>query len=203
MELEWIPIGDLQVDARVLENRTVGRCRNEECRAMCCSHGVYLDLADAGRIVDEAESIKRHLPEEFHDIDNWFDGDVSEDSDFPSGYRVGTQVVPDPGKLENTSCVFLRPDNKCALQVASLAQGRHPWDLKPFYCALYPLILLGDKLQLDDDNSLYRNGASCQRPEPELVPLYRLLKDELMLGLGEDGYRQLCAVARQHNQVTR
>ena len=201
--LEWIPIGDLKVDARVLESRTVGRCRNEECRAMCCSHGVYVDLAHAGRIVEEAELIKPHLPREYHNVDNWFDGDVAEDADFPSGHRVGTQVVPDPGKLEDTSCVFLRPDNRCALQVASLALGRHPWDLKPYYCALYPLILLGDRLQLDDDNSLYRNGASCQRAEPELVPLYILFKEELVLGLGEEGYQQLCSVARQRAEVTK
>jgi len=65
------------------------------------------------------------------------------------------------------------------------------------------LILLGDTLQLDDDNSLYRNGASCQRVEQEPVPMYVLLKDELVLGLGEEGYQQLCSVARQRTEVTR
>jgi hypothetical protein len=201
MAQSWIPIGNLKVDAQVLESRPVARCRIDECRALCCSHGVYLDLADAGRIVDEADLIKPHLPVENRDVDNWFDGEVGQDTDFPSGYRVGTQVVPSPGKLDGTVCVFLRPDNRCGLQAAAIAAGRHHWDLKPFYCALYPLILLGDTLQLDDDNPLYRNGASCQRAGAAPVPLYVMLKEELVLALGEEGYLELCSVARQRTEV--
>ena len=193
---DWITIGRLRVDPRVLESRRVARCQIDECRALCCSHGVYVDLADAGRIVDEAELIQPHLREENRDVDNWFDGDVGADADFPSGYRVGTQVVPEPTKLDGTTCVFLRSDNRCGLQVASVAAGRHPWDLKPFYCALYPLILIGDRIQLDDDNSLYQNNATCHRTPSVPVPLYLTLKEELTLGLGQEGYDQLCSIAR-------
>ena len=201
MTPDWIIIGDLKVDPRVLESQAVARCRVEECRAMCCSHGVYMDLADASRIIDEAELVKPNLPEAFRDVNNWFDGGVSEDTDFPSGWRVGTQVKPDRGKLEETSCVFLRPDNRCALQVTAVSLNRHKWDLKPYYCALYPLIRLGDTLQLDDDNPLYRNGASCQRAEQVSVPMYELLQEELVLALGAEGYEHLCAIARQRPTV--
>lgn len=201
MAQDWITVGDLKVDSRVLESRLMARCRIDECRALCCSHGVYVDLADAGRIIDEAELIKPHLPEKNRNVDNWFDGDVGEDADFPSGYRVGTQVVPEPSKLDGTTCVFLRSDNRCGLQVASIAAQRHRWDLKPFYCALYPLILVGDSLQLDDDNPLYRNGATCQRAELAPVPLYIMLKDELVLALGEEGYQQLCSIAFERSGV--
>jgi hypothetical protein len=201
MTQEWITVGEMKVDPRVLENQPVGRCRIDECRALCCSHGVYVDLADAGRIVDEAELIKPQLPQPNRDVDNWFDGDVGEDADFPSGYRVGTQVVPDATKMDGTTCVFLRKDNLCGLQAASIAAKRHPWDLKPFYCALYPLILVGDTLQLDDDNSLYRNGATCQRAETTPTPLYIMLRDELVLALGQEGYDQLCSIARGRTEV--
>jgi Fe-S-cluster containining protein len=194
--LEWIIIGELKVDSRVLESWPVTHCRIEECQALCCSHGVYVDLADASRIVEEAELIKPHLREENRDVDNWFDGGVGEDADFPSGHRVGTQVVPEDGKLDGTTCVFLTRDNRCGLQVASIAARRHKWDLKPFYCALYPLILIGDRIQLDDDNSLYQNNATCHRTPSVPVPLYLTLKEELTLGLGQEGYDQLCFIAR-------
>ena len=196
MTQDWITVGKLKVDPRVLESWPVAHCRIEECRALCCSHGVYVDLAEAGRIVDEAELIKPHLREENRDVDNWFDGGVGEDADFPSGYRVGTQVVPDASKLDGTTCVFLRSDNRCGLQAASIAAKRHQWDLKPFYCALYPLILIGDTLQLDDDNSLYKNDATCHRTPALPTPLYLTLREELTLALGQEGYEELCSIAR-------
>jgi hypothetical protein len=58
------------------------------------------------------------------------------------------------------------------------------------------LILVGDKLQLDDDNSLYQNNATCHRTPSVSVPLYLTLKEELTLGLGREGYDQLCCIAR-------
>ena len=143
----WVRVGALNVDTRLLELRPVVRCRTEECRAACCGHGVHVDLADASRIIDAANIIRPHLPPSFHNVHNWFDGDVQTDSDFPSEYRVGTQTVEDPGHPAGTRCVFLRSDSLCALQVASIANGGHPWDLKPFYCALYPLVLLGKLFQ--------------------------------------------------------
>jgi hypothetical protein len=193
--MDWVRVGALNVDARLLEQRPVARCRIEECRAACCGHGVHVDLADASRIVEAADMIKPHLPPGFDDVNNWFDGEVQTDSDFPTGYRVGTQVVEDLTHPAGTRCVFLRPDSRCALQVAGIANGRHPWDLKPFYCALYPLILLGNELQLDDDNEIYRLGGTCQRAAPKPVPLLDTFREELVLGLGQEGYNQLLAIA--------
>ncbi len=192
---DWPQIGALKVDPRLLEVRPVAGCRLAECRAACCGHGVYVDLAHADRIVEEAELIKPHLPRDRHDVDNWFDGRVEEDSDFPSGYRVGTQNIPDPGHPSGRRCIFLRSDNFCALQVTSMAQGKHPWDLKPFYCALYPLVLLGDTLQLDDENDLYLLGGTCQRAEGVSTPLYEVFKQEVVLALGQEGYEQLRSLA--------
>jgi len=193
---EWLKIGTLLVDARLLESQAIGRCRIEECQACCCGHGVYVDLAEAGRMVDEAELIKPHLPSDRHDVNTWFDGAVARDSDFPSRYRVGTEVLPDPSHPAGTSCIFLRPDCRCALQVAAIAAGRHPWDLKPFYSALFPIVRLGNYVQLDDDNEIYVLGGSCSRAEPVSTPRYEVFKDELVLALGQEGYDQLCAIAR-------
>lgn len=158
---------------------------------MCCGFGVYVDLAFASRIVDEAEIIKPHLPPDRRNVADWFDGEVKDDADFPSGAKVGTQIIPDPLNPAGTRCVFLRPDQKCALQVASVAAKRHHWDLKPYYCCLYPVTLLDNGLELDEENEVYGLGGSCQRPGAP-VPMYKLLKDELVLALGQEDYDQLC-----------
>lgn len=192
---QWIRIGQQKVDARFLEERPSTRCMIKECGAACCGHGVHVDLAHATRIVDEADSIKPYLPSDRHDVDNWFDGDIGEDSDYPTGLRIGTQVIEDLKHPAGTRCIFLRPDNFCALQVASIAQGRHPWDLKPYYCALFPVIVLGDEVLFDDDNSIYRIGGTCQKDADTPTPLYRTFKEELVLALGESGYEQLCQIA--------
>lgn len=193
---EWINIGALLVDASLLESRPIGRCRIQECQACCCGHGVWVDLADAGRIIEEADLVKPHLPPDRRDAGAWFEVEVDIDTDFPSGYRVGTQVMPDPSHPAGSHCIFLRPDRRCALQVAGIAAGRHPRDLKPFYCALYPIVRVGNYVKLDDDNAIYRLGGNCVRAEPVSTPLYQVFKDELILVLGQDGYDQLCAIAR-------
>ena len=189
---DWISIGQLKIDPRLLETRPTSRCLVQECHGKCCGFGVYVDLAHASRVMEEAELIKPHLPADRQNVDDWFDGGVKEDSDFPTGTKVGTQIIPDATNPAGTRCVFLRPDQRCALQVASVAAGRHPWDLKPFYCCLYPVTLLNDGLELDEENDIYGLGGSCQRPGPA-VALYKLLKEEMVLALGQAGYDQLCA----------
>jgi Fe-S-cluster containining protein len=193
---DWISIGQFKIDPRLLETRAAGRCLVQECRATCCGYGVYVDLADANRVMEEAEVIKPHLPPDRRNVADWFDGVVKEDSDFPSGHKVGTQIIPDPMIPTGSRCVFLRPDQKCALQVASVAVKHHPWDLKPFYCCLYPVTLLDNGVELDEENEVYGLGGSCQRPASP-VPLYKLLKEEMVLALGQEGYDQLCAVVEK------
>ena len=200
---QFINVGTLKVDTHLLERRPVARCRLSECGAACCGHGVFVDLADASRIFQEAEVVKPHLPSARRDADSWFDGNVVTDPDFPSGYRVGTEVVEDPKHVAGTRCVFLRPDNRCALQVAAVAQNRHPWDLKPFYCALFPVVVSGDLVQLDDENEIYALGGSCQRAETPPMPLYTVLQEELVLALGQDGYDRLCTIASAQTGVDR
>jgi hypothetical protein len=192
---DWFSIGQFKIDPRLLETRPVGRCLIQECRATCCGYGVYVDLAEATRLVQEAEVIKPHLPPDRHNVDNWFDGVVKEDTDFPSGHKVGTQIIPDSVNPAGSRCIFLRPDQRCALQVASVAAKRHAWDLKPFYCCLYPVTVVDNAVELDAENEIYTLGGSCQRPVPTPVPLYKLLKEELVLALGQEGYDQLCNIA--------
>ncbi len=192
---EWITIGKLQVDSKLFEHRSISRCVLSECQGSCCGHGVWVDLAHASQIIEEADLVKPHLPPDRRDMTLWFTREMNNDLDFPSGYGIGTDVMKNPSHPIGTHCVFLRPDHRCALQVAGIAAGRHPWDLKPFYCALYPIMLTDNQVYLDDDNSIYQLGGSCSKPETTSAPLYELYKDELVLALGPDGYAKLCDIA--------
>ncbi len=200
---QWVQIGQLKIDPRLFGKSPFGRCRAGECKAACCYFGVSVDLADASRIVEEAETIKPHLPPDRRNVTDWFGKDVEEDPDFPSGLGVRTQVVESAKSPDDQRCVFLLPDNRCGIQVASVARGHSPWDLKPFYCGLYPLILTKGALYLDDDSELYKKGGTCQIASPVAIPTYVLFKDELVHALGQDGYDQMVAIARRRAEGDR
>jgi len=191
----WITIGKFLVEARWLESRPLRRCSLAECKACCCSHGVLVDKVAAKRIVEHAELVKQHLPEERRSSDSWFSKDEKVDTDYPSGHAVTTRVLKHSERTLGSGCVFLRPDNKCALQIASVASGRHPWELKPFYCALFPVTIEGNYVLLDDSNDIFKRGGNCGQHSNTLAPLYRIYQEELVLALGQDGYEQLCEIA--------
>ena len=193
------PTGNgIPVDSKLLESRAIRRCDLSECQAHCCSCGVYLSIADATKILDHRDLILPHLPAERHDTATWIDWTEEPEIDHPAGgVLVGTQTVKDPTHPAGQTCVFLRPDRKCALQVASLAAGQSPWQLKPFYCALFPLVFHQQKLILDDENEVFLEGGSCMRPSGDApVPMFRLFEMEMKLALGDAGYQELATRAR-------
>ncbi len=120
--------------------------------------------------------------------------DHAERPNGPSVSRVAG--VEDPPHPMGANCVFLRPDRKCGLQVASIAAGEHPWRFKPFYCALHPITFDEGIVVLAEGNELYVDGGSCNRPAPGvLIPVYKLFEMEMKLALGEAGYAELEARA--------
>jgi hypothetical protein len=188
-----LTINGLAVEGRLLESRPVRRCDLAECQAHCCSCGVYLNLEDAKKILDHQQIIFPHLPPERRNPEKWFDSTMEPDHDHPSGGMLtGTNVVRDPTHPAGQTCVFLRPDRKCALQVASIAAGERPWHLKPFYCALFPLVFHQRELILDDENEVFLEGGSCIRPSAgEPIPMFRLFEMEMKLAMGDAGYKEL------------
>jgi hypothetical protein len=188
----------IAVERRLLESRPLRRCQLHECHAHCCSCGVYLTVEDARKVLAHEATVLPHMPVERRDSAAWFDWNLEPDDDHPQGGTLAsTNVAPDATHPAKQSCVFLRPDRKCALQVASIANGQHPWHLKPFYCALYPLVFHEHQLILDDENLVYLEDGTCTRPAcgGESVPLYRLLEVEMKLALGETGYAEFVAKA--------
>ncbi|HZW03360.1 MAG TPA: hypothetical protein VFF68_05515, partial [Anaerolineaceae bacterium] len=112
------------------------RCCLDQCRAACCEFGTWIDHAQAEELAANAEWIRPHLPSDRQDPRRWFEQGEEYDRYVPSGRVVHTTTVENPHHEAGRSCVFLRPDAKCALQVAGEAAGLHPWHFKPFYCVL-------------------------------------------------------------------
>ncbi len=194
---ESLIVNGVPVDTELLTARPMRHCRVEECQAHCCGGGVSISTQQAEDILAHAELIQPHLPPDRRDPLKWFDWVLEPEHDHPNGGMLtNTTVVEDPTHPMGTSCVFLRPDRRCGLQAAGIAVGEHPWRFKPFYCALHPITFDGCVVKLCEENPLYVEGGSCNRPDPEArVPVFRLFEAEMKLALGETGYAELEARA--------
>ncbi|MFN3705654.1 MAG: hypothetical protein ACK4WM_06650 [Thermoflexales bacterium] len=201
--LDRLIVCGFEIDEKLIQRRPVRRCELQHCRAACCRDGVWVDYAQAQRILAHADWIQPLLPPGRRDPSRWFVELHDDDPAFPSGRYTGTAVVPDPAQPDQTTCIFLRPeDRRCAIQAASLAHDLPPWSLKPYYCCLYPLVdeyedadgnpLTYPRLTLDDTNPLFMQGGSCSSPCATSVPLFQVYAEELALALGLEGYRELC-----------
>lgn len=123
---------------------------------------------------------------------DWFEDELELDEHALSGQVIHTAVFPDPDRDAGTSCVFLRADHKCALQVTSTANGSHPWRLKPFYCILHPLELDEQgQISLYENQELLAEPASCLRAADENIPLIDTFEPELRYLLGDHTYEEL------------
>jgi len=192
-------INGVAVDRALLEARPWRRCELVECQAHCCGGGVAINVTQAEDILAHKDLILPHLPPDAdrRDFETWFVGPLEPEHDHPAGGMLtNTRVIPDPTHPAGTTCIFLRPDRKCALQAAGIAAGEHPWRFKPLYCAMHPVTFVRRVVRLDDDNPLYTAGGDCQRPAPEApIPVYQLFEAEVKLALGEAGYGALGEMA--------
>ena len=194
---EIIMIQGTKVDPVLLEPRSIGRCVLDECHAACCTEGVYVFSSEVSDVRRHADLIGPHLEPGRRDPAGWFDGETIEETDHPlGGTAEGTVVYPDGTHPAGRSCVFLRSDKRCGLQVAGVAAGEHPWRFKPFWCALHPLEFDCGVLTLAEDSAVYQSGGSCNRPQPgHAIPIFRLFEEEVTLALGTAGFAELEAIA--------
>jgi hypothetical protein len=181
-------VDGLRVHPSILGRTRGARCRIEECRGLCCRNGVWLDSGLRERILARAPEIVPQLPVDRADPASWFETDVLEHVDFPSGRGVSTAVVVDPEDDAEDNCIFLRPeDRKCALQCVDPG-------LKPFDCATYPVLRSEGELTLDLE-SPKESGHDCQRETDAPALVLEVFANELRLVLGEAGYQRLRAAA--------
>ena len=180
------------INPRLLQAEPLQRCGWPTCAAACCAFGVWLDEGEWREILAHAALIIPHLPPDRRDPARWLDGRREDDPIAPSGRVLHTRVCPDPAHYAGTSCVFLRPDYRCALQVASEAAGFHPWRFKPFYCILHPLDVDDEgRITLDEATALAEEAGSCLRAAETPRPLLDLFAEELRYLLGEEAFARL------------
>jgi hypothetical protein len=183
-------VNGFKIHPELLAEVFAERCVLHECLGACCTGGAWLDVEQLKTIVPHVEAIKANLPEDRRVPNAWFSAPTAEE-DAPAEALIGTNVIDDARRPDETCCVFLRPDRWCALQVTSQQLGLEYPGLKPLFCALYPLQVRDDEIIIDHETAQSFGGATCQRACATRQPLYRVFKAELELMLGEEGYREL------------
>lgn len=177
-------IPELRLGRELSEKRFAAGCSMGKCNAACCSGGVYADLAERDAILAHAELVRSQMePDQVHDERRWFEGETVEDSDYPSGRAVGTEVYGE-------RCVFLNSAGMCVLQKAAAAGGLGRYALKPFFCWLYPVTVEHGELTLHDPEYASRESCCSCRDEGPLTVL-DVCAEELTLALGEEGVEEL------------
>lgn len=186
-----IEIGAWKVEERLAVSRVEGRgplSVEDECKGHCCRHGVYIALPERDKILEYADRVQTVMDEtQTTDPGDWFESEILEDHDFPGGYCIGTAV-------HGNKCVFLNRDGLCVLQVLepdlNLAPGER---LKPFYCRLFPLVTMDDRLEFDDLCDGVRPCCTLAATgRSRAVDAYAA---ELKEVLGEDGFGELQSAA--------
>lgn len=161
--------------ASIFTRKLVADCMTHHCTMVdthtekldaCCQYGCDVDLRERDAILARAGDIRELLRAEVKD-QPWFDDEIEEDPDYPSGKVVRTAV-------HNDGCLFLAHDRRgCAIHRASLECG---WDfrgVKPAICRLFPLSYEEDTIVIADEAPEY----SCAHVDGPT--LYRITRDAL------------------------
>lgn len=172
------------IDPFLKTEQAVKRCGWPDCGAACCLYGAWVDTVLKQDILAHADLISEYMPPDRRDPVFWFDGHEEPDRHALSGIVAHTVVLPDEGHYGGTSCIFLRPDQQCALQTAAQETGLHPWRFKPFYCILHPLEIKDGRITLDDPAEMVEEAASCLRRGDQKIPLIDIFRPEIDYLLG-------------------
>jgi len=177
---------------RMLRSEPIRRCTLEECHGACCVFGVWVDSREVADILSNAQIILPHMPPESRNSGEWFAPVEDQDQHSPTGKVIHTAVENHPEHYGGTACIFWREDAKCALQVAAVKNGLHPWRFKPYYCILHPLDQDEQgRITLDEVNELTSEPGSCLRPSEISIPLIETFEDELRYLLGDKLYEDI------------
>lgn len=169
----------MKIDDRVFMAKFPEACRLDLCRSRCCRFGVWADVAERSVILAHAEVFSPFLRQEAASPESWF-GRTEPDPDCPSGHAVETQAI-------GGYCAFFHPDHGCALQKGAAAAGLHEWTLKPRFCIMFPLVVSGGTLTVDEDmKSLW-----CMREGNRTRPILESVEREVRYLFGEEVRRRL------------
>lgn len=175
-------INGLIIDPIIFTQKFVQACNVCICSGECCYYGVYTDKSEYEKILSIKERIIRSMDDsQTKNVDEWFE-EEQEDSDFPSGVAVGTEVY-------NGKCVFLDQQGFCTLQKIAIEDGEDKWKYKPLYCILFPLVIFEGKLTVDDEH--LGRMHYCNKIQNQTSTVFETCKNELKFLLGEKGFKEL------------
>lgn len=188
----------LNISKRLFEREPMVRCKLNTCFGTCCSYGVWVDLAEKEKIKENFSVIQSYMDSDAGSIEDWFETDIEDDSFTETGKVIHTKIVSRSQPFQRTTCIFVRKDHKCALQVASEQLGKHHWYLKPFYCVLHPLdIDENDQISLDETQQLLSEEKSCLRVSEDLNSPLLIFEEELRYLLGDHKFLNALDQAKQ------
>lgn len=192
----------LTLSPRMFTPEKLQRCKLHECHGACCAYGVWIDLLEKEKIDGYAELVQSCMDPTVYDLGDWFLSEIEMDPYTLSEKVIHTRLVNRNRPFKRKTCIFLRTDHKCALQVASEMLGRHPWFLKPFYCVLHPLDLNETgQITLDHTKIIQEEEKSCLRISERLNSPIEIFEDELRFLLGDTTYLDSLKLARQFWQL--
>jgi Protein of unknown function (DUF3109) len=115
------------------------RCDLQQCEAMCCYDGAYLDPQEERflhELVAKVPELRDRLPAEYI-VEGVWNGESlgRKTATRPHGYRNPRY----PAHFTRTRCVFADEIGLCTLEKFARSRGQHPWIYKPSVCWLFPM----------------------------------------------------------------
>ncbi len=170
----------------------VDACVIPTCGGECCHTGVWADVKEKDEILARKDLVLEYMDEtQNRDVSQWFEKEIVEDSDFASGTCIGTEVF-------NNKCVFQMKNGYCVLQYAAMEKGMSPWEFKPKYCVMFPIVIADGMLTFDDDHAsdMHYCGTHCHQNHTRSV--FESCGAEIEYALGAEGYALLKAHYESH-----
>ncbi len=169
----------MKIDPHVFHAKFPHRCSLDRCKSRCCQGGVWADIEEREVILRNAELFLPYVLPEAKDPSLWFGG-TTEDPDCPSGTAVETNVAGD-------YCIFFNPDHGCSLQKAATDLFRHPWEFKPRFCVMFPLVVSEGVLTVDED----MEDVWCMECENRTHPILSAVEEEVTYLFPEEVAKRL------------
>ncbi len=192
--LASIKVRGLAVDELIFTQGFVDYCNIDRCGGGCCHSGVYADLGEQAVILEHANEIALAMDDtQDTNPETWFDGEIIDDADFPSGQAIGTQVHERDGGISGFTegCVFLDKRHFCSIQVAAAKAGLHRWAWKPKYCILFPVTVVEGTITYDDSHSADLHYCGPKGTSNYVHSVYEAMREELQDFLGMEEFGKL------------
>ena len=177
----------IKIDPIIFTQGFVPGCNMKICHGQCCNWGVYMDKPFKDIIMKFEDEIKSVMDEhQVKDSTKWFETEIEEDEDFPSGLAIGTELYETPHGI--SQCVFKDKRGFCSIQVAADKNNMHKWAIKPKYCIMYPLTIIDNVLTYDDDHAAKLDYCGVDKKQNFSQTVFEAMTEEITFILGADGY---------------